>query len=64
MKCLHRCFEVITIEKNNKIICPHCGYKMPIFKGQNTKSEGLFVKCKNPKCKRIFEIKIECQELI
>jgi len=55
---------VITIEKNNKIICPHCGYKMPIFKGQNAKSEGLFVKCKNPKCKRIFEIKIECQELI
>lgn len=44
-----------------KIKCPYCGYKMPLFKGENSRCEGVFAKCKNPKCKKKFEIKIECQ---
>jgi hypothetical protein len=62
MICLKKCFEgAVKIEKRSKIACPECGYKMPIFKGQQAKCKGLFIKCKNPNCKKIFEIKIECQ---
>ena len=42
----------------NKYKCPYCGYKMPIKIGQNAKAEDLWVKCKNPKCKREFELRI------
>ena len=50
--------KVVCIEK---ISCPNCGYKMPIYKTEKAKCIGVFVKCKNPKCKKEFEIKIECQ---
>lgn len=31
---------------------------MPILKGDNAKAQDLWVKCKNPKCKKEFEIKV------
>ena len=41
-----------------KIKCPHCGYSMPIWQGPSAKAADLWVKCKNPKCKKEFEIRI------
>ncbi len=45
-------------ENKLKLECPHCGYKMPILKGKEAKCKDIWVKCKNPKCKKEFEIKI------
>lgn len=44
--------------KLSKVVCPHCGYKMPIFYNENTISKNIYVRCKGKKCKKIFEIKI------
>ena len=41
-----------------KVKCPHCGYKMPLWVTEKGRSEGLFVRCKGRNCKKIFEIKI------
>lgn len=41
-----------------KVVCPHCGYEMPIFCGKNAKSEDLHVRCKARHCKKFFEIVI------
>lgn len=41
-----------------QIKCPKCGYRMPIYKDEDAKSKGLYVTCKNKKCKHKFEIKI------
>nr|DAU75753.1 MAG TPA: cysteine-rich protein [Caudoviricetes sp.] len=43
----------------DKVKCPYCGYKMPIFVGENAKAEDLWVKCKGRKCGKVFEIKIK-----
>ena len=42
-----------------KVVCPHCGYEMPIFCGKNAVVEDLHVRCKARHCKRFFEIHIE-----
>lgn len=43
-----------------KVTCPHCGYKMPIwYDPAKAQSEGLFVKCKGRNCGMVFEIKIK-----
>ena len=47
------------LELKNKVICPYCGYKMPIFYGKNAISKDIYVKCKGKKCKKIFEIEIK-----
>lgn len=43
----------------DKVICPNCGYKMPIRKGKKAQSIDIWVKCKGKDCKKEFEIKIE-----
>lgn len=45
-------------EHFKKYSCPYCGYKMPIKVGENAKARDLWVKCKNPNCKKQFELKI------
>ena len=42
-----------------KVICPFCGYIMPITYNEEAICKGMFVKCKGKKCKKIFEIKIK-----
>lgn len=44
--------------EKERIKCPECGYRMPIVKGDKAKATDLWVKCKNPKCRKEFEIKI------
>ena len=42
-----------------EVICPFCGYKMPIRYDEKTaKAKGIFVKCKGRNCKKEFEVKI------
>lgn len=42
----------------NKVKCPYCGYRMPIYIAENARCEGLTVRCKGKKCKRLFEIRL------
>lgn len=47
------------MEGRQKIICPHCGYKMPIeYVPSVAVCNGVFVKCKGRNCGKIFEIVI------
>ena len=44
--------------EKERLICPYCGYRMPIEKGPNAVAHGLFVKCKGRNCGKIFEINL------
>lgn len=43
----------------DKVICPHCGYKMPIFLGPFAHSKDVWVCCKGRNCGKWIEIKKE-----
>ena len=48
-----------NMENIKKIKCPFCNYEMPIwYDEKESKSKGVFVKCKGRNCKKEFEIKI------
>ena len=44
--------------EKERIICPYCGYRMPILRSPDAVSHGLFVKCKGRNCGKIFEINL------
>jgi hypothetical protein len=44
--------------KNEKVTCPYCGHPVNAFKNQDAKCKGIYLKCKNKDCKKIFELKI------
>jgi hypothetical protein len=46
------------MSQTRKVVCPHCGYEMPMIIHDNAECQGITVRCKNKKCKQIFEIKI------
>ena len=39
-----------------QVTCPHCGYRMPVWYRKDAAGHGIYLKCKNKKCGRIFEI--------
>ena len=49
------------IEKNkmNRVECPDCNYKMPIFFSDKAECTGVMVSCKGRNCHSIFEVKIK-----
>lgn len=44
---------------SKKVKCPNCAYVMPITIGPRATAEGLEVRCKNKKCRQVFEIKVK-----
>ena len=40
------------------IPCPFCGKALPVWAVQDAAAHGVWVKCKNPACKREIEIKL------
>lgn len=40
------------------VACPYCGKAAVVWADRTATARGLWVKCKNPVCKREFEIKI------
>lgn len=46
------------MRNENKVICPHCGYEMPLIISEKADCHGITVRCKNKKCKQIFEVKV------
>lgn len=48
------------MEQRQKVVCPRCGYKMPIeYDPSGAVCHGVFIKCKGRTCGKIFEITIE-----
>ncbi|BFK17025.1 MULTISPECIES: hypothetical protein [Blautia] len=46
-------------KKRIKIVCPYCGYKMPIaYDPARVVCQGVYIQCKGRKCKKEFEIRI------
>nr|DAZ63239.1 MAG TPA: cysteine-rich protein [Caudoviricetes sp.] len=42
-----------------KIKCPYCNKEMStVMLADKAKCNGIYIKCKNKQCKKIFEIKI------
>lgn len=46
------------MQEIKKVVCPHCGYVMPMIIQSKAECQGITVRCKNKKCKQIFEIKV------
>lgn len=42
-----------------RVVCPYCGYRMPIEYSHDATSKGVFVKCKGAHCKKDFELVIK-----
>nr|DAE44300.1 MAG TPA: cysteine-rich protein [Caudoviricetes sp.] len=36
--------------------CPFCGKALPVWAAENASAHGVWVKCKNPACRREIEI--------
>lgn len=48
---------------NDRIICPYCGYRMPIEVTAGAVARGLFTKCKGRGCGKVFEIIVPQKEI-
>lgn len=59
--CRWEAATIEKIEKNNmnRVKCPDCEYKMPIFFSNTAECSGVMVSCKGRGCRSIFEIKIK-----
>lgn len=38
----------------NQIICPYCGYKLPLFLTTSSNMNSISIKCKGRQCSKIF----------
>lgn len=48
--------------ENNRVVCPYCGYRMPIEVAPGAAAHGLFLKCKGRNCGKRFEIVLPPKE--
>lgn len=44
--------------KTAQVVCPYCGYQMPAICVKKSNIFGSFARCKRPKCRRVFEVKV------
>lgn len=45
-------------EEKQKVRCPYCGYPVNAFRARDAECKGIFMKCKNRECKKVFEVRI------
>nr|DAQ39216.1 MAG TPA: protein of unknown function (DUF3330) [Caudoviricetes sp.] len=52
--------EVVEIEKikPKKVRCPYCGHPVNANQAEDAVCKGIFFKCKNKECRKIFELRI------
>ena len=48
----------MTEEKKKKAVCPFCGHPVNVFYRPDAACQGVYLKCKNKICGRIFELRI------
>lgn len=46
-------------QKMQRVVCPVCGYRMPLLYTDGAESKGIHVTCKGRNCKHTFEVRIE-----
>nr|DAG58660.1 MAG TPA: cysteine-rich protein [Caudoviricetes sp.] len=39
------------------VLCPLCGRALPVWAAPQASAQGIWVKCKNPACRKEIEIK-------
>lgn len=42
-----------------RVVCPYCGYKLPLFYNKDTNCFGLVVKCKGRNCHKMIDVRIK-----
>lgn len=45
--------------QGNHVICPYCGYRLPILYSSNSNCKEILVNCKGRSCKRSFNLIIK-----
>lgn len=45
--------------QGNRVICPYCGYRIPISYSSNSNCREILVNCKGRNCKRSFNLIIK-----
>ena len=45
-----------TTDRRVPVHCPFCGKALPVWAVQDAAAHGVWVKCKNPACRREIEI--------
>ncbi len=48
----------MTEQPKKKVKCPHCGHEINVFHQEDASCRGVFLKCKNRYCRRIFELRL------
>lgn len=51
-------YKMVEDEELNNVVCPYCGYRMPMQYGLITEVDGVLLKCKGRNCKKKFMLKI------
>lgn len=41
-----------------KVMCPYCGHGINVFYQAGATCKGVFLRCKNNACKKIFELRL------
>lgn len=50
--------QIEKIEKKKKVTCPYCNHTVNVMVSEDASCRGVFLRCKNKECKKIFELKI------
>ena len=45
--------------EKKRVVCPVCGYRMPISYTEDAKCDGVYVPCKGRYCNHLIEVKIK-----
>ena len=53
----YKALKILTSVKN--VVCPYCGYKLPIVYDKDTVVKNLLVTCKGRQCKESFVLNIK-----
>lgn len=43
----------------NRVICPYCGYKMPLYYSNDSECSGISLICKGRNCKKRFNLIVQ-----
>lgn len=49
----------MNVVERKRVICPYCGYRMPLEYDATSSSHGVVVRCKGSHCKKEFEVVIK-----
>ena len=41
-----------------KVVCPYCGHPVNAMQTEDAHCRGIYFRCKNKDCKKIFELKL------